>query len=149
MATLRRIALRKPGGNPSVNYRTLEWQTSPEMFKPILDDDYGKSDVHRVEVRLRNISLPAPTAAPATATVAAQQVHTEAAMAEERARKIVLRFWDLTMSDRREISKKLHLLEPEETNLPQPERYGRALLRAGQRNLLDELAAEIEKREKR
>lgn len=70
-------------------------------------------------------------------------------MGEERARNIVLRFWDLTMSDRREISQKLHLLEPDEMNLPQPERYGRALLRAGQRKLLDELAVEIEKREKR
>lgn len=70
-------------------------------------------------------------------------------MGEERARNIVLRFWDLTMSDRREISQKLNLLEPEEMSLPQAERYGRALLRAGKRNLLDELAGEIEKREMR
>ena len=139
-------------GNPQleVEAHLLEWQTSPEMFKPILDDDYDRSDVHRAEVRLRNIRLPAPTAvAHASTTVAVQQVHAEAAMAEERARNIVLRFWDLSMSDRREISQKLNLLEPEEKNLPQPERYGRALLRAGQRKLLDELAAEIEKREKR
>ena len=133
-----------------VEAHLLEWQTSPEMFKPILDDDYDKSDVHRAEVRLRNIGVAPPVAVvDATAIVALQKVHGEAAMAEERARNIVLRFWDLTISDRREISHKLHLLEPEETNLPQPERYGRALLRAGQRHLLDELAAEIEKREKR
>jgi predicted phosphodiesterase len=130
-----------------VEAHLLEWQTSPEMFKPILDDDYEKSDVHRAEVRLRNIRL-APTGH-ATATAAVQQVVSEAAMGEERARNIVLRFWELTMSDRREISQKLNLLEPNEINLPQAERYGRALLRAGQRNLFDELAREIEKREKR
>jgi predicted phosphodiesterase len=133
-----------------VEAHLLEWQTNPEMFKPILDDDYAKSDVHRAEVRLRNIRVPAPTAvAHATATFAVQQVDAETAMGEERAKNIVLRFWDLTMSDRREISQTLHLLEPDEMNLPQPERYGRALLRAGQRNLLEELAGEIEKREKR
>jgi hypothetical protein len=121
------------------------------MFRPILDDDYDRSDVHRAEVRLRNIRLPAPTAAVAhaTATVAVQQVDAEAAMGEERARNIVLRFWDLTTSDRREISQKLNLLKPGEMNLPQAERYGRALLRAGKRNLLNDLASEIEKREKR
>lgn len=53
------------------------------------------------------------------------------------------------MSDRREISQELNLLEPDEMSLPQAERYGRALLRAGQRQLLDKLAGEIEKREKR
>jgi predicted phosphodiesterase len=133
-----------------VEAHLLEWQTSPEMFKPILDDDHERSSVHRAVVRLRNIRLPAPTAvAHATATVAMQRVDAEAAMGEERARNIVLRFWDLTMSDRREISQKLKLLEPDEMNLPQAERYGRALLRAGQRNLLDELTGEIEKREKR
>jgi hypothetical protein len=120
------------------------------MFKPILDDDYEKSDVHRAKVRLRNIRPAAPTAvAHTTVTVAVQPVISEAAMGEERARNIVLRFWGLTMSDRREISQKLNLLEPDEMNLPQAERYGRALLRAGQRSLLDELAREIEKREKR
>jgi len=142
------------GGNPhlEVEAHLLEWQTSPEMFRPILDDDHDNSDVHRAVVRLRNIHLPAtPTAAVAhaAAPVEVQQVDAEAAMGEERARNIVLRFWDLTMSDRREISQKLNLLEPGEIKLPQAERYGRALLRAGQRNLLDDLASEIEKREKR
>jgi predicted phosphodiesterase len=139
-------------GNPclEVEAHLLEWQTSPEMFRPILDDDFDNSDVHRAEVRLRNIHLAAtPAVAVPPVTAAVQPVDAEAAMGEERARNIVLRFWDLTMSDRREISQKLHLLEPDEMNLPQPERYGRALLRAGQRKQLDELAVEIEKREKR
>lgn len=130
-----------------VDAHLLEWQTSPEMFKPILDDD--GSDVHRALVRLRNVHRPAPPVTDTATRVAAQHHTPEAAMGEEHAKDIVLRFWNLTMSDRREISQKLNLLEPEEMSLPQPERYGRALLRAGQRNLLIDLAGEIEKREKR
>ena len=149
---IRLLLGRDAKENPQleVEAHLLEWQTSPEMFKPILDDDYDRSDVHRAEVRLRNIypSTPVAVAHPIS-PVAVQQIDAEVAMGEERARNIVLRFWNLTMSDRREISQKLNLLEPNEMNLPQAERYGRALLRAGQRHLLDDLAGEIEKREKR
>ena len=51
-------------------------------------------------------------------------------------------------SERREIATELGLLENEEIRLPEPERYGRALARAGERGLLDKVAGEIEKREK-
>jgi predicted MPP superfamily phosphohydrolase len=135
-------------GQPRLDVQAhlLEWQTSPEMFKPIKDDD---SDVHLAEVRLRNIR-PAPPAAAAHTLPAAPagSDEAEATMGEERARKIVLRLWNLDMSDRREISRKLKLIEPEEAKLPPAERFGRALLRAGERNLLDQLAIEIEQREK-
>ena len=145
-----RVSLgQNAAGQPhlDVEGHLLEWQTSPEMFKPIMDDD---CDVHRAVVRIRNIH-PAPPVAVTRETplVAARPDDTEAAMGEERARNIVLRFWNLDMSDRREISRKLKLIEPEEANLPPAERFGRALLRAGQRNLLDTLASEIEKRENR
>ncbi|WP_441255826.1 metallophosphoesterase [Tardiphaga sp. 285_C5_N1_2] len=136
------------GHHLDVEAHLLAYQANPEMFLPMRDSD--GSDVFEHRVRLRNISLPAkPTITPVPTGVSPQPVDAEAAMGEERARNIVLRFWDLTMSDRREISQKLNLLEPDEMGLPQSERYGRALLRAGQRNLLDDLANEIEKREKR
>jgi len=125
----------------------LEWQTSPEGFRPILD--HGK-DVHLWNVRLRNIHpTPPAVVAPATPAAAATSERMEAVMSEDRARSIVLRFWNLDMSDRREISRKLKLIEPGEANLPLAERFGRALLRAGERHQLDELDREIEKREKR
>jgi hypothetical protein len=144
-----RISLEQDGvGQPQleVEAHLLEWQTSPEMFKPIIDDD---CDVHRARVRLRNIGPVSPTVAAHVSPTAAGSDDMEVAMAEERARNIVLRFWNLDMSDRREISKKLNLVEPEEANLPPAERFGRALLRAGQRKLLDALASEIDKRERR
>ena len=69
-------------------------------------------------------------------------------MGEEDKRDLLYRFWALTSSDRREIATVLGLLEELEMKLPEPERYGRALIRAGQRNLIDQVAAEVAKREK-
>ncbi len=69
-------------------------------------------------------------------------------MIDERTRNLVLRFWELASSERREIAVALGLLEDEEIRLPEPERYGRALMRAGERGLLNSVANEIEKREK-
>jgi predicted phosphodiesterase len=137
------------GGHPQLNVEAqlLEWQTNPEMFKPILDDDHDRSAVHKAPVRLRNITVVAEDVPDAELNAMVQQV-AEAAVKEERAKTIVLRFWDLTMSDRREISQKLNLLAPGDANLSQAEKYGRALMRAGQRNLLDQLAEEIQKRER-
>ena len=41
------------------------------------------------------------------------------------------------------------LIEQSELQLPEPERYGRALLRAGERGLLNELTREVAARERR
>ena len=68
-------------------------------------------------------------------------------MSDERTRNLVLRFWDLASSERRQIAMELELLENEEIRLPEAERYGRALARAGERGLLKKVADEIEKRE--
>lgn len=146
-----RLALKtEAGAEPklAIEAHLLEWQMSPEGFRPILD--YGK-DVHLWDVRLRNIH-PVPTAAavaPASPVAHRASDGTEAVMSEDRARSIVLRFWNLDMSDRRDISRKLKLIEHDEKDLPLAERFGRALLRAGERRQLDELDREIEKREKR
>ena len=64
-----------------------------------------------------------------------------------RDRDLVFRFWALTMSQRRDIARALNLLEPGEMQTPEAERYGRALLRAKERGLVDRLSEEITKRE--
>lgn len=86
---------------------------------------------------------PAPSATPATV-----QRDPEAEMSDQGTRNLIYRFWKLTMSQRREIVTALGLLENGEMTLPEPERYGRALLRAGERNLLDELAKQIAAKER-
>jgi hypothetical protein len=83
-----------------------------------------------------------------TATVSTQ-TDAEIAMSDESARNLVYRFWRLTISQRRDIAKKLGVLEAGEMTLPEPERYGRALQRVGERGLLDKLAIEIAIMERR
>ena len=70
-------------------------------------------------------------------------------MSEEHTRNLIFRFWRLTGSQRREIARGLGLSQEKDLAIPEPERYGRALLLAGERGLLDQVANEIAKREKR
>ena len=51
------------------------------------------------------------------------------------------------MSDRRDIVTKMNLVEGDEWQLLEPERYGRALIRASERKQLDELAQEVASKE--
>lgn len=70
-------------------------------------------------------------------------------MCEEHTRNLIFRFWKLTGSQRREIALGLGLIQEKDLVIPEPERYGRALLLAGERGLLEQLANEIAKREKK
>ncbi|MCP1442497.1 putative MPP superfamily phosphohydrolase [Pseudomonas sp. GGS8] len=71
----------------------------------------------------------------------------EATMGEEDTRDLLYRFWSLSSSQRRQIAVSLNLLEPGEMKLPEPERYGRALIRAAQLDIMDKIAAEVAKLE--
>ena len=71
----------------------------------------------------------------------------EAAMGDANTRNLVFRFWNLTSSQRREIMLRLQLITPQEVSLPEPERYGRGLIRAGKRQQLAELAHEVAQKE--
>jgi len=76
-------------------------------------------------------------------------VDSEVPMSDDRTRNLVFRFWNLPSSERRRIAFGLGLIDEREMALPEPERYGRALIRAGQRGLLDKVAHEIEDGERR
>jgi hypothetical protein len=69
-------------------------------------------------------------------------------MGETDTRDLLYRFWRLKSSQRRDIAQQLGLLEEGEMKLPEPERYGRALIRAGERNLIDAIAAAVANLEK-
>ncbi len=64
-------------------------------------------------------------------------------MSEPSTRNLVFRFWSLASSQRRDIAKKLDLISEDEMKLAEAERYGRALLRARERGLLDAVAVEV------
>lgn len=133
-----------------VEARQLQWQANPEQYRPVLTLSGEDVFRHRVAIpgRACTSNLPVYTAAtqpvpqppPAEADV-------EAAMSDEGTRNLVFRFWGLTTSQRREIALKLALIDRDELKLPEPERYGRALLRAGERGVLDEVAREVAQRE--
>lgn len=66
-------------------------------------------------------------------------------MGETSTRHLVIRWWGLPMAARREIALRLGLISEDEVSLPEPERYARALLRAKERNQLEQVAEEINK----
>lgn len=124
------------------------WQSNPDCFRAKRFHDGSEVLKHRIALG-NNIRPVAATAAkpPITPAVVTQTMDAEAAMGDERSRNIVLRFWNLASSQRREIAEKLGLVDKSDMTLAESERYGRALTRAGERKLLKELADEIEKME--
>jgi predicted phosphodiesterase len=133
-------------------------QDNPERFVAIQNNQGG--DIFESTIRVpEEAEIPPLAAAPAQLAPVAEQLvggdgetlivqDAEAAMGEEDTRDLLYRFWNLNSSQRRYIAKGLGLLEEGEMRLPEPERYGRALIRAGQRNLMDKIAAEVAKLEK-
>lgn len=129
------------------------WQTNPDCFRPKQAEQDRLMFTHRVPLARPYASAPfvASPSSPPTAmdpsgwnpVEETPRVDTEVAMSEPSTRNLVFRFWNLASSQRREIAKKLDLITDEEMKLAEPERYGRALLRARERGLLDALAAEI------
>lgn len=133
----------------------LELQSNPEQYRPVLTRQGEPVVRHRIAIPGRT-QPPAPLQAPASAAtgnastaVSMADGDVEAAMSNEDTRNLVFRFWNLTISQRREITLALGLIDEEELRLPEPERYGRALLRGGERGLLDALAREITRLEAR
>lgn len=143
----------------AVEAHLLAWQVMPPMFRPIAISQNDIVFRHRVPVR--GIFAPLPhtrvvtshsttesASSPISQAVALEEAEdVEGAMSDERMRNLVLRFWNLTASQRREISLRLELIDATEMHLPEPERYGRALIRAGERGLLTRVAEEVEQLE--
>lgn len=136
-----------------------QWQAATDSFAPVRIDGQD-SCVHVVPFPRLGTS-PAPSAppgptpasreAPEEATVAPDVTNAaedaEAAMGDASTRNLVFRFWNLTSSCRREIALQLKLIGEADLQLPEAERYGRALLRAGELDILTELARQIARRE--
>jgi predicted MPP superfamily phosphohydrolase len=134
-----------------VELRQRRLQDNPERFIAITNAQGG--DIFRTSIPLpEEASLPvlggtrvAPEVAMAQHDPAgAAVVHdAEAAMGDPDTRDLLYRFWRLTSSQRRGIAQNLGLLEDGDMRLPEPERYGRALIRAGERNLINDVAAAV------
>lgn len=103
----------------------------------------GKFQGLNLDVQRAQTSLPDVDEAIATVP------HTslEVIMGDPTTRHLIDRFWDLDASDRREIALELGLISDGEVDLPEQQRYGLAMIRASERNLLDQLENLVEKRE--
>jgi predicted phosphodiesterase len=153
-----------PGRVLEIEAHLLQWQDNPEQYRPVLTRRREEVFRHRISIPSRVTSSAAAPAGPVSAELvtmtepelavataasglAEADTDVEAAMSDESTRNLVFRFWKLTVSQRREIALDLGLIDRAELALPEPERYGRALLRAGQRRLLDQVAREVARRE--
>ena len=128
----------------------LQWQSNPDRYRPLQTPQGEEVFRHRIAIPGRAPAVVAdapPTFATAAPIANADTIEVEAAMSDEGTRNLVLRFWNLTGSQRREIALRLGLIDPSELRLPEPERYGRALRRAGERGLLDRVAQEVKQME--
>lgn len=136
-----------------VTAHLLEWQTNPERYRARLDPQGREVFQHLIRCPGDDHPMPlsAISAAPRVGQavkeveVAVEAPDVEAAMGEQSTRNLVIRWWGLPMNARREIALRLGLITEDEVSLPEPERYARALLRAKERNQLEEVAEEIDK----
>ena len=139
-----------------------QFQPNPDQFRAVLSPDREEVFRHRIPFPgLQRARAPAtvlvrPPAATAGETAVSEEVvvmvrephlDVEAAMGNADTRNLVFRFWSLTSSQRREIMLRLGLIGPDEVSLPEPERYGRGLIRAGERQKLEQLAREVARKE--
>jgi hypothetical protein len=127
------------------------WQQRPGEFRAKTDRG---ADVFGQSIRLDAWTPPAPPegstapAAPATANSADQQSPTqEPARTDpmDTLRDISIRFFKLTLSQKSAIAGKLNLLEEEDANQPDFERFRRVFLRARERGLVNDLDREVTK----
>jgi predicted phosphodiesterase len=136
----------------SIETHQFTYQSNPEGFRPIKTS--GNEDVFRhtiafPEDAVATFGLPTSGGQPGVQPIPPISTATdaEAAMGNEVNRNIVSRFWDLDSSDRRRIALDLGLISTAEISLPEPERYGKALIRAKERDLLERLAELVAERE--
>ena len=132
-----------------ISAHLLRWQTNPERFEAKAANDGTYLYKHRIgipdkkAINAREPMIPNVDFMPVVETASINDRDVEAAMGAEVTRNLVFRFWKLTMSQRREIASRFDLLNDDERLLPEPERYSRALITAGKRGLLSDIAREV------
>lgn len=138
------------------------FQNAPEMFVPLRQDRYQEVWTHSMalqhqaplKVSAAAVINPMPPyqatkVAEAAHAVAIASVPTEAKsevkMQGPSMRNLIYRFWQLSISERREITLKLGLITDADLLVLEPERYKKAFKEAAARGVLVELANEIER----
>jgi 3',5'-cyclic AMP phosphodiesterase CpdA len=122
------------------------WQNRPGQFRAKMDRE---NDVFRHSIRLEDWAPPAASGvaladAPEPAEAGrAEAPKTVTVDSMDSLRDIGVRFFKLTLSQKSAIAGKLNLLEEQDANQPDFERFRRAFIRARDRGLVDELDREV------
>lgn len=134
-----------------------EWQSNPDRYRGRISACGEEVFRHTIPcpVEIRCSSGPdddgnncrRPSAA-ATSEPESVDRNRRAPVGQPVLRSLVFRFWNLRDSHQRDIVMKFNLLEPDESSIADAEKYRRALVRAGERGLLEDLADEIGNRER-
>lgn len=138
----------------NIEAHLMNWQTSPDGFHPRRTIEGGLVNRHRISVpcfaqyHLHQIAPSIQSQQEIQLLDSPTTTDVEANMGNPKTRQLILRFWKLSTSQRREIARGLELISEEEIALSESERYGRAFLRAGERELWDKLEQEIQKMER-
>lgn len=125
------------------------WQVAPGLFRAKLDRH--EDPVFRSTIPLNPWTPPPPqaieslelNAEPVTANVETGSPNPRGSDPMKTLRDISVSFFKLTLSQKSEIAGRLGLLEEEDVNLPDYERFRRVFLRARERGLVQELGQEI------
>ena len=127
------------------------WQSNPGQFRAKMD---RSREVFKHDIELDSWTAP-PVESISSTIFQADSTHVEPTEHKMRAaqnsgrdpmdnlRSIGVRFFKLTLSQKSAIAGKLGLLEDEDMNQPDFERFRRVFERARDRNLVDELNAEV------
>jgi len=140
-----------------VEVRQRRMQDNPERFIAI-QNNHGQDVFTSTIMVPEELGIPTPKIGHLTVVPTAKEPReqsngggivedAEATMGEEDTRDLLYRFWNLTSSQRREIVTRLGLIKEGEIKLPEPERYGRALIRAAELQIMYKVAAEVAKLE--
>lgn len=120
------------------------WQQRPGGFRPKYDRG---SDVFITSIDLDSWFPPTPSTAtePTQSPTAPAEAETEQGDSMKSLREITIQFFKLTLSQKSEIAGKMNLIEEEDANLPDFERFRRVLFRAKERGQLENLSSEIKR----
>lgn len=154
------VEVRVDGENENrklvIDAHLRQWQTGPDTFRAMISPEGAEVFHHEIGIPAqRRVTTPIAATPSVKARVPAEHpkasadkdANGEAAMGDAITRNLVFRFWQLQASERRDIALQLELISRDEMTLPEPERYGRALIRASENGKLEELARQVSQRE--
>ena len=135
------------GGQRVLRVDTLarEWQLRPPQFRAL--EDRNNQPIFTCQISVQNWQAPTPVLPPAPMTPLPPPPAPAPEAQPGDLRQLVFRFFKLGFFEKTEIVSHLRVLNEDDKNLPELERFKLALTRAQQSNKLPELDTMIRARE--